>query len=197
MPGSPYTGAGWDEVLFPTPGCRVADRWLAHGRWSVSADVRPRHVRVCAAESAVCLSGIRTGPRSLLPMEWFSRAHRCTGVSSPGGSIWSPSVQTSCSVPFYTKGILVWGGAWHPVSSGLCGLNECAVPIRPSIFIKASLLSSLLLRVREKLHQAAFLFSSPPTLPCAIYPLQFDSTSALPPFLLHRVTCEFPPRASQ
>lgn len=138
-------------------GCHMADGRIAHGRWSVSAEVSCRHVRACATQSAVCLSRIRTGPRSLLPMEWFSRAHRCAVVSGPGGFIWSPSVQTHCGVPFYMKGkglsswIRVSGGARHPVSSGLCGLNECAVFTCPSIFIKASLLSDPLQRVGEKL----------------------------------------------
>lgn len=107
--------------------------------------------------------------------------------------------------PFYMKGgglrtswIHVWVGAWHLVSSGLCGLNECAVSIRPSIFIiKASLLSSPSPEgIREKLHQAFFFFSSHSSPTCHIHfsltqPLLFIHCCCIP------VTCKFPQGASK
>lgn len=110
-------------------------------------------------------------------MEWISRAHRCTMVFNPVGFIRSPYVQTNCNVPFDMKRnglrsswIRVWLGARHPVSSGLCGLNECAVSICPSIILtKASLLSSTSTEgIREKLHQALFFFSLIPYMPYSL-----------------------------
>lgn len=104
-------------------------------------------------------------------MEWISRAQRCTMLFNPVGSIRSPYVQTNCNVPFCMKRnglrsswIHAWLGAQHPESSGLCGLNECAVSICPSIiFTKACLLSSTSTEgIREKLHQAFFFFLTHP-----------------------------------
>lgn len=134
-------------------------------------------MRACAASSAVHLSRIRTGPRSLSPapplppaMEWFSRAHRCTWAFNPVGSIWSPCVQTNCSVPLSMKGkglgspwVHMWAGAWHPASPGFCGPNECAVSICPSIvMIPAGLLSGTSAEGSREVPPRPALSHSPP-----------------------------------
>lgn len=65
---------------------------------------------VLVLRRVVCLSRITTGPHSLFPVEWFPRAHRCTVVFNPVGSVWSPSVQT-----------LLREGEWPELRDGCVG----------------------------------------------------------------------------
>ena len=104
--------------------------------------------------------------------------------------------------PFSKKGgdlrsswIHVWVGARHPVSSGLCGLNECAVSIvHPFSSVKPAFSPAPLQRGSEGSCVRLFLF--PPSAPtCHIHfsltqPLLFIHCCCIP------VTCKFPPGSS-
>lgn len=134
----------WVGPPLPVPGCHTA------GRWPVAAECGHRHVRACAASSAVCLNGLGTSSCSgTLPRGTvFQDTQRHCGSRPCGLHPGSPcSGQRRCPLLHeeeWLEELRAWAGAQHPVSSGLGGLSECAVSIRPSITIitKASLLFS-------------------------------------------------------
>lgn len=145
---------------------------------------------------------LRTGTQALHPhsMSWLSRAHRRTVVWTPWAQpellVFRPSVVLTFPVvgDDWRCSYLCMGRSWAPVSSGLCGLNECALsicPLHPFIFIiKTKLLSSpSMMGAREKLRPAFWFSLAHLTY---TYSLQFDSAFALHPCCYIRATCRFP-----